>query len=122
MISADAMRPGDIVTASNGKTIEILNTDAEGRLTLADALVYADRLKPDWIIDLATLTGESHPAPLYSSQMNHVGACVVALGEESAGVYSDNSQLLHALQLASQVGFHRSLSQCLSRVVVEIRR
>jgi leucyl aminopeptidase len=57
MISADAMRPGDIVTASNGKTIEILNTDAEGRLTLADALVYADRLQPDWIIDLATLTG-----------------------------------------------------------------
>lgn len=57
MISAYAMRPGDIVTASNGKTIEILNTDAEGRLTLADALVYADKLKPDWIIDLATLTG-----------------------------------------------------------------
>lgn len=67
MISADAMRPGDIVTASNGKTIEILNTDAEGRLTLADALVYADRLKPDWIIDLATLTGESHTISMYSS-------------------------------------------------------
>jgi leucyl aminopeptidase len=57
MISAHAMRPGDIVTASNGKTIEILNTDAEGRLTLADALVYADSLEPDYIVDLATLTG-----------------------------------------------------------------
>jgi leucyl aminopeptidase len=57
MISAQAMRPGDIVTASNGKTIEILNTDAEGRLTLADALVYADSLQPDYIVDLATLTG-----------------------------------------------------------------
>lgn len=57
MVSAEAIRPGDIVTASNGKTIEILNTDAEGRLTLADALVYAEKLKVDSIIDLATLTG-----------------------------------------------------------------
>ena len=57
MISAEAMRPGDILVASNGKTIEVLNTDAEGRLTLADALVYADKLGVDTIIDLATLTG-----------------------------------------------------------------
>ena len=57
MISAEAMRPGDILVASNGKTIEVLNTDAEGRLTLADALVYADNLGVDTIIDLATLTG-----------------------------------------------------------------
>jgi leucyl aminopeptidase len=57
MISENAMRPGDIVAASNGKTIEILNTDAEGRLTLADALVYADKLDVDVVIDLATLTG-----------------------------------------------------------------
>lgn len=57
MISAEAMRPGDIVTASNGKTIEILNTDAEGRLTLADALIYAEKLNVDAIVDLATLTG-----------------------------------------------------------------
>jgi leucyl aminopeptidase len=71
MISAEAMRPGDIVTASNGKTIEILNTDAEGRLTLADALVYADRLQPDWIIDLATLTG---PPPAISS-LRHSSHC-----------------------------------------------
>ena len=57
MVSAEAMRPGDILVASNGKTIEVLNTDAEGRLTLADALVYADKLGVDTIIDLATLTG-----------------------------------------------------------------
>lgn len=56
-MSAEAMRPGDILVASNGKTIEVLNTDAEGRLTLADALVYADKLGVDTIIDLATLTG-----------------------------------------------------------------
>lgn len=60
MISAEAMRPGDILVASNGKTIEVLNTDAEGRLTLADALVYADNLGVDTIIDLATLTGTTH--------------------------------------------------------------
>lgn len=57
MISSEAMRPGDVLTTSNGKTIEVANTDAEGRLTLADALVYADKLNVDNIIDLATLTG-----------------------------------------------------------------
>lgn len=57
MVSAEAMRPGDILFASNGKSIEVLNTDAEGRLTLADALVYAERLQVDAIVDLATLTG-----------------------------------------------------------------
>lgn len=57
MISANAMRPGDVLIASNGKTIEVGNTDAEGRLTLADALVYAEKLKVDKIVDLATLTG-----------------------------------------------------------------
>ena len=58
MVSAEAMRPGDILTASNQKTIEVLNTDAEGRLTLADALVYADGLGDvDVIVDIATLTG-----------------------------------------------------------------
>mmetsp|Transcript_52104 Transcript_52104/g.81338 ORF Transcript_52104/g.81338 Transcript_52104/m.81338 type:complete len:612 (+) Transcript_52104:36-1871(+) len=83
MVSAEAMRPGDILTASNGKTIEILNTDAEGRLTLADALVYADRLKNvDVICDVATLTG----------------ACIVALGPKYGAVYSDDKDLLTKLQ------------------------
>jgi leucyl aminopeptidase len=69
MISGGGMRPGDILTASNGKTIEVNNTDAEGRLTLADALVYASELKVDKIVDLATLTG----------------ACIIALGNEIGG-------------------------------------
>jgi len=77
MPSGKAMKPGDIVTALNGKTIEVLNTDAEGRLALADALVYAEKnLKSDYIIDLATLTG----------------ACVVALGSDLAGLFSNNDQ------------------------------
>jgi leucyl aminopeptidase len=58
MVSAEAMRPGDVLVASNQKTIEVLNTDAEGRLTLADALVYAEKLQVDAIVDLATLTGK----------------------------------------------------------------
>ncbi|MEB3307982.1 MAG: leucyl aminopeptidase [Cyanobacteriota bacterium] len=88
MISGAAVHPGDILTASNGKTIEINNTDAEGRLTLADALVYASRLEPDAIVDLATLTG----------------ACVIALGEEIAGLWSSNDGLADALIKASQAG------------------
>ncbi|GMH98272.1 hypothetical protein TrVE_jg6132 [Triparma verrucosa] len=82
MINEKAMRPGDILTASNGKTIEVLNTDAEGRLTLADALVYADKtVNADKIIDLATLTG----------------ACMVALGDGVAGVWSSDDDLASAL-------------------------
>ena len=81
MINGSALHPGDIVTASNGKTIEVNNTDAEGRLTLADALVYASKLQPNSIIDLATLTG----------------ACVIALGDEIAGLWTDNDQLSEQL-------------------------
>jgi leucyl aminopeptidase len=88
MINGDAVHPGDIVTASNGKTIEINNTDAEGRLTLADALVYACRLEPDVVVDLATLTG----------------ACVIALGEEIAGLWSSSDGLAEALLQAGSSG------------------
>ncbi|MCT0225868.1 leucyl aminopeptidase [Synechococcus sp. CS-1328] len=88
MISGGAVHPGDIVTASNGKTIEINNTDAEGRLTLADALIYACKLEPDAVVDLATLTG----------------ACVIALGEEIAGLWSTSDALAAALLQAGQVG------------------
>jgi len=86
MISSTAMKPGDILTASNGKTIEVLNTDAEGRLTLADALVYADNLNVDTIIDLATLTG----------------ACIVALGEKVAGLYSNDDKLRTDIESAAK--------------------
>jgi leucyl aminopeptidase len=72
MPSGRATKPGDIVTAMNGTTIEILNTDAEGRLILADALTYAERFKPAAVIDIATLTG----------------ACVVALGNHTSGLFT----------------------------------
>ena len=88
MISGGAIHPGAIVTASNGKTIEINNTDAEGRLTLADALVYACKLEPDAVVDLATLTG----------------ACVIALGEEIAGLWSPSDTLAEALVQAGEDG------------------
>ncbi len=83
--SGKAIKPGDIVRASNGKTIEILNTDAEGRLALADSIHYASKLSPDAIIDLATLTG----------------ACVVSLGEEVAGVMSNNAEFANAVLVAA---------------------
>lgn len=85
MPSGKAIRPGDVVKALNGKTIEILNTDAEGRVTLADTLSFAVKKKPDLIIDLATLTG----------------ACVVALGEEITGLMSNNAKLANNILSAA---------------------
>lgn len=83
MISGKAVVPSDILTASNGKTIEVLNTDAEGRLTLADALVYADKeLNCERIIELSTLTG----------------ACMISLGQDIAGVWTDNDDLAKELE------------------------
>lgn len=89
MPSGKAIRPGDIVHASNGKSIEILNTDAEGRLTLADAITYVLKEKPDAIIDLATLTG----------------ACLVALGEEITGLMTNDKALgRQVLDAAAKAG------------------
>jgi leucyl aminopeptidase len=79
--SGSAYKPGDIVTTMSGKTIEIVNTDAEGRVILSDALHYASELKPDHIIDYATLTG----------------ACVVALASEAARLFSNNDELAQKL-------------------------
>jgi len=86
MISGRAMHPGDILTASNGKTIEVNNTDAEGRLTLADALVFAEKLGVDAIVDLATLTG----------------ACIVALGNDIAGLWTADDGIASQLKSASE--------------------
>ena len=87
MPSGTAQRPGDIVTTMSGKTVEILDTDAEGRLVLADALWYTqDRFKPQAMIDLATLTG----------------AVVVALGIEHAGLMSDNEELAEKLKKSAE--------------------
>lgn len=91
MPSGKATRPGDIVTAMNGKTVEILNTDAEGRLVLCDTLVYVQRYQPKVIIDMATLTG----------------ACIVALGYVRSGLYSNNEDVIFDLEQASESAFDR---------------
>ena len=89
MVNAKSQKPGDVVKALNGKTIEILNTDAEGRLILADALSYSERLKPDVIIDLATLTG----------------SCIAALGPDYAGLFSNDREFATELEeLGRQTG------------------
>jgi leucyl aminopeptidase len=86
MSGGDAYRPGDVFPSRDGKTVEIINTDAEGRLILADALAYARELEPDYLIDHATLTG----------------ACLVALGNYRAGLFSNDDGLLQAYQKAAQ--------------------
>ncbi|MBV9865577.1 MAG: leucyl aminopeptidase [Abitibacteriaceae bacterium] len=87
MVSGNAQRPGDIVTARNGKTIEVVNTDAEGRLILADALSYACELKPAAIIDFATLTG----------------AIGVAIGQEAAGLFATDEALADKIEQAAEI-------------------
>ena len=81
-----AVKPGDIVTSMSGQTIEILNTDAEGRLVLCDALTYAERYKPETVIDIATLTG----------------ACVIALGHHASAVFSKSDDLANDLLAAGK--------------------
>jgi leucyl aminopeptidase len=86
MPSGRATKPGDIVKSMSGQTIEVLNTDAEGRLILCDALTYARRFKPDTIIDIATLTG----------------ACVIALGNHFSGLFGNDEELIDAIEAAGQ--------------------
>jgi leucyl aminopeptidase len=90
--SGAATKPGDVVTSMSGKTIEILNTDAEGRLILCDALTYAARYKPAVVIDIATLTG----------------ACVVALGKQASGLFSPNDTLAAELLAAGEASGDRA--------------
>ncbi len=89
--SGKAYKPGDVVRAMNGKTIEIISTDAEGRMILADALVYAARYQPQAVVDLATLTG----------------AVVVALGYHTIGLFSNDDNLAARLEAAGQTSFER---------------
>lgn len=84
LINGKAVKPGDVVTSMSGQTIEILNTDAEGRLILCDALTYAERFKPESVVDIATLTG----------------ACVIALGGVRSGLFSSTDALAKALSEA----------------------
>ena len=84
MPSGRATKPGDVVTSMSGKTIEILNTDAEGRLVLCDALTYVERFKPEEVVDIATLTG----------------AIIVSLGHEASGLFANDDGLAEALGTA----------------------
>ncbi len=86
MPSSTATKPGDVVTSMSGQTIEVLNTDAEGRLILCDALTYAERFKPAVVVDIATLTG----------------ACVIALGHVHSGLFSADDELAQALEAAGK--------------------
>jgi leucyl aminopeptidase len=89
MPNGNATKPGDVVTSMSGQTIEVLNTDAEGRLVLCDALTYAERFKPKSVIDIATLTG----------------ACVVALGKHATGLYSNQDDFAaELLDAGKQIG------------------
>jgi leucyl aminopeptidase len=92
MPGGGASRPGDIVTSMSGQTIEILNTDAEGRLLLCDALTYAARFEPDTVIDVATLTG----------------ACVIALGHVATGLFANNDTLARELEHAGDEAHDRA--------------
>ena len=92
MPSGSAIKPGDIVTSMSGQTIEILNTDAEGRLILCDALTYAARYTPDTVVDIATLTG----------------ACVIALGHVASGLYSNEDKLAKELLDAGDYAHDRA--------------
>ncbi|MFZ9510782.1 MAG: leucyl aminopeptidase [Burkholderiaceae bacterium] len=92
MPDGSAVKPGDVVTSMSGQTIEILNTDAEGRLILCDALTYAERFKPRAVVDIATLTG----------------ACVIALGAVRSGMYATQDDLAQALAQAGD----RALDPC----------
>ncbi|MDP1654313.1 MAG: leucyl aminopeptidase [Rhodocyclaceae bacterium] len=92
MPGGSATRPGDIVTSLSGQTIEILNTDAEGRLILCDALTYAERFEPDCVVDVATLTG----------------ACVIALGNVVSGLLANNDSLARELLDAGQDSWDRA--------------
>ena len=87
-----AIRPGDVLTSMSGLTIEVLNTDAEGRLILCDALTYSERFEPSAVIDIATLTG----------------ACVIALGHHASGLFSNNDALAQELLQAGEMSLDRA--------------
>ena len=92
MPDAGAIKPGDILTSMSGLTIEVLNTDAEGRLILCDAMTYAERFEPSAVVDIATLTG----------------ACVIALGHHPSGLFSNKDALAHELLAAGEAAHDRA--------------
>jgi leucyl aminopeptidase len=112
MIGGNAYKPDDVLVAKNGKTIEVKNTDAEGRLVLADCLCYAQDLDPDYIIDIATLTG----------------ACVVALGEYTSGIMGHHSKLKQSMleaavlsgEFAAELPFNRHLEKLIKSEIADL--
>ncbi|MFQ5545133.1 MAG: leucyl aminopeptidase, partial [Acidiferrobacterales bacterium] len=92
MPGGNANKPGDVVTSMSRQTVEVLNTDAEGRLVLCDALTYAERFKPTSVIDIATLTG----------------ACVIALGSHATGLMGNNEPLARELLTAGKESYDRA--------------
>lgn len=106
MPDGNAYKPGDVLRAMNGKTVEIVNTDAEGRLTLADALCYANSLKAKRLIDLATLTG----------------ACQVALGVETTGAFGNNQRLMNRLLKAAKETGERAWQLPMDDIYKELNR
>jgi len=112
MIGGNAFKPDDVLVAKNGVTIEVRNTDAEGRLVLADCLCYASDLKPNYLVDMATLTG----------------ACVVAVGEYTTGVMGHNSTLKHSMvsaasksgELSGTLQFNRYLKKLIKSDIADI--
>jgi leucyl aminopeptidase len=107
MPSGTAQKPGDIVTAYNGKTIEVLNTDAEGRLILSDTLSYiAEEKKPEYMIDLATLTG----------------AIIISLGRFRIGLFSNDDRLAKTLHEAGERTFERVWRMPLDKEYTEMDR
>lgn len=112
MVSGRSYRPDDVLTAKNGKTIEVKNTDAEGRLVLADCLCFAQEFEPDYIVDLATLTG----------------ACVVALGEYTFGVMGFNEELKSSIcdasnkeaELSATLPFNKHLKKLLKSEIADV--
>jgi len=91
MPGGGASRPGDVVKTLSGQTVEILNTDAEGRLILCDALTYTERMQPDVVIDVATLTG----------------ACVIALGHVATGMFANDQKLADEIRAAGDDAWDR---------------
>ena len=91
MPDGKALKPGDIITTLNGMTVEVLNTDAEGRLVLCDALAYAERFAPASVVDIATLTG----------------ACIIALGDHASGLYANDDALAQSLRNAADASWDR---------------
>ena len=96
-----ALKPGDVLTSLSGQTIEVLNTDAEGRLILCDALTYAERFKPRAVVDIATLTG----------------ACVIALGAVRSGLFASDDDLARALHEAGEAALRSVLADAAGRRV-----